>query len=365
MDTKQAAEESRSVAPNKNCDRSIMKSLRKLLAEINVFAKSYKKSVQMLRSVEDDTVDEIKMYTRYKTLITRSNRTKNFACILSEIQRNQSKTSATALLIFCTLSSQTRPRPSLCEGSAFAALRTENIWTAAIFVLQKLSTTSTDFRTVAYQPGNEKTAAQKSAKRGTTLTAFFAEISTSLIRNELGRTSKGSRTPENTPTSKCQSVSPLARQEESGKLEKGAEKGPSEGSMGSIQEILKDMLHFFCFYDNGIPTVHDTFVKAAKAQGLPSIKRRSTLRHFESPPKGVLCLLSKVSGGAGKTYTYNVILHMLTAMNKNVQCTAWTGVASTLLPKGRTSASLFKLNIGNDSKTRNHSRESNDAKKLK
>uniref|UniRef100_A0A8R1EC58 Uncharacterized protein n=1 Tax=Caenorhabditis japonica TaxID=281687 RepID=A0A8R1EC58_CAEJA len=66
-------------------------------------------------------------YTRYKTLITRSNRTKNFACIWREVQRNQSKTSATALLIFCTLSSQTRPRPSLCEGSAFAALRTENI----------------------------------------------------------------------------------------------------------------------------------------------------------------------------------------------------------------------------------------------
>uniref|UniRef100_A0A8R1IK53 Uncharacterized protein n=1 Tax=Caenorhabditis japonica TaxID=281687 RepID=A0A8R1IK53_CAEJA len=65
-------------------------------------------------------------YTRYKTLITRSNRTKNFACIWSEVQRSQSKTSARALLIFCTLSSQTRPRPSLCEGSAFAALRTEN-----------------------------------------------------------------------------------------------------------------------------------------------------------------------------------------------------------------------------------------------
>uniref|UniRef100_A0A8R1IG84 DUF7083 domain-containing protein n=1 Tax=Caenorhabditis japonica TaxID=281687 RepID=A0A8R1IG84_CAEJA len=41
--------------------------------------------------------------------------------------RNQSKTSATALSIFCTLSSPTWPRPSLCEGSAFAALRTENI----------------------------------------------------------------------------------------------------------------------------------------------------------------------------------------------------------------------------------------------
>uniref|UniRef100_A0A8R1I5I4 ATP-dependent DNA helicase n=1 Tax=Caenorhabditis japonica TaxID=281687 RepID=A0A8R1I5I4_CAEJA len=70
-------------------------------------------------------------------------------------------------------------------------------------------------------------------------------------------------------------------------------------------------------------------------------------------------------GGAGKTYTYNVILHMLRAMNKNVQCTAWTGIASTLLPNGRTSASLFKLNIGNDSKTSNHSKGSKEAKKLK
>uniref|UniRef100_A0A8R1HYM9 ATP-dependent DNA helicase n=1 Tax=Caenorhabditis japonica TaxID=281687 RepID=A0A8R1HYM9_CAEJA len=68
------------------------------------------------------------------------------------------------------------------------------------------------------------------------------------------------------------------------------------------------------------------------------------------------CLLSMVSGGAGKTYTYNVILHMLTAMNKNIQCTAWTVIASTLLKVGRTSASLFKLDFGNDSKTSNHSK---------
>uniref|UniRef100_A0A8R1DFC1 Uncharacterized protein n=1 Tax=Caenorhabditis japonica TaxID=281687 RepID=A0A8R1DFC1_CAEJA len=40
MNTKQAAEERLNVAPNKNCDISIMKSLSKLLAEIN--AKSYK-----------------------------------------------------------------------------------------------------------------------------------------------------------------------------------------------------------------------------------------------------------------------------------------------------------------------------------
>uniref|UniRef100_A0A8R1ETI8 ATP-dependent DNA helicase n=1 Tax=Caenorhabditis japonica TaxID=281687 RepID=A0A8R1ETI8_CAEJA len=46
-------------------------------------------------------------------------------------------------------------------------------------------------------------------------------------------------------------------------------------------------------------------------------------------------------------------------------CTAWTGIASTLLSNGRTSASLFKLKIGNDSKTSNHSKGSNETKKLK
>uniref|UniRef100_A0A8R1I4Z2 ATP-dependent DNA helicase n=2 Tax=Caenorhabditis japonica TaxID=281687 RepID=A0A8R1I4Z2_CAEJA len=76
-------------------------------------------------------------------------------------------------------------------------------------------------------------------------------------------------------------------------------------------------------------------------------------------------LCSRWSGGAGKTYTYNVIFHMLSSMNKNVQCTAWTGIASTLLSNGRTSASLFKLKIGNDSKTSNHSKGSNETKKLK
>uniref|UniRef100_A0A8R1I825 ATP-dependent DNA helicase n=2 Tax=Caenorhabditis japonica TaxID=281687 RepID=A0A8R1I825_CAEJA len=56
---------------------------------------------------------------------------------------------------------------------------------------------------------------------------------------------------------------------------------------------------------------------------------------------------------------------MLSSMNKNVQCTAWTGIASTLLSNSRTSASLFKLKIGNDSKTSNHSKGSNETKKLK
>uniref|UniRef100_A0A8R1EC81 ATP-dependent DNA helicase n=1 Tax=Caenorhabditis japonica TaxID=281687 RepID=A0A8R1EC81_CAEJA len=84
-----------------------------------------------------------------------------------------------------------------------------------------------------------------------------------------------------------------------------------------------------------------------------------------NPRQKEFYLCSRWSGGAGKTYTYNVIFHMLSSMNKNVQCTAWTGIVSTLLSNGRTSASLFKLKIGNDSKTSNHSKGSNETKKLK
>uniref|UniRef100_A0A8R1ID26 ATP-dependent DNA helicase n=1 Tax=Caenorhabditis japonica TaxID=281687 RepID=A0A8R1ID26_CAEJA len=84
-----------------------------------------------------------------------------------------------------------------------------------------------------------------------------------------------------------------------------------------------------------------------------------------NPRQKEFYLCSRWSGGAGKTYTYNVIFHMLSSMNKNVQCTAWTGIVSTLLSNGQTSASLFKLKIGNDSKTSNHSKGSNETKKLK
>uniref|UniRef100_A0A8R1IZK7 ATP-dependent DNA helicase n=1 Tax=Caenorhabditis japonica TaxID=281687 RepID=A0A8R1IZK7_CAEJA len=45
--------------------------------------------------------------------------------------------------------------------------------------------------------------------------------------------------------------------------------------------------------------------------------------------------------------------------------TDFTLLQIPLLPNGQTSASLFKLNIGNDSKTSNHSKGSKEAKKLK
>uniref|UniRef100_A0A8R1HSI7 ATP-dependent DNA helicase n=1 Tax=Caenorhabditis japonica TaxID=281687 RepID=A0A8R1HSI7_CAEJA len=53
-------------------------------------------------------------------------------------------------------------------------------------------------------------------------------------------------------------------------------------------------------------------------------------------------------GGSGKTYLYNALCSTLIGRQMKIACTAWTGIASTLLPNGRTSASLFKLDINND-----------------
>uniref|UniRef100_A0A8R1HK93 ATP-dependent DNA helicase n=1 Tax=Caenorhabditis japonica TaxID=281687 RepID=A0A8R1HK93_CAEJA len=201
-------------------------------------------------------------------------------------------------------------------------------------------------------------------------------------------------------------------------------------SPGDPEKYALRLMILYTIDDNGIPTVHDTFVEAAKAQGFLSddavvIKSLEEMAayHMRSQLRAAFSAVLAFSeigdtqtlwnlfkkdmsedflnrgygqeesearayyenfviaastdftlpqmfvldgpGGAGKTYTYNVILHMLTTMNKNVQCTAWTVTDSTLLQNGRTSASLFKLNIGNDSKTSNHSKGSDEAKKLK
>ncbi|CAO4373342.1 unnamed protein product [Caenorhabditis nigoni] len=53
-------------------------------------------------------------------------------------------------------------------------------------------------------------------------------------------------------------------------------------------------------------------------------------------------------GGSGKTYLYNVIFKVLLGKDIKIACCAWTGIASTLLPDGRTIASFFKMDIKND-----------------
>ncbi|GMT03439.1 hypothetical protein PENTCL1PPCAC_25613, partial [Pristionchus entomophagus] len=69
-------------------------------------------------------------------------------------------------------------------------------------------------------------------------------------------------------------------------------------------------------------------------------------------------------GGSGKTYTYTTLYNIFKGMGLKVACTAWTGIAARLLPGGRTSASLFKLNINDRSESSLHRRQLKDAREL-
>ena len=50
-------------------------------------------------------------------------------------------------------------------------------------------------------------------------------------------------------------------------------------------------------------------------------------------------------GGTGKTFTYNYLIRELLGRNKRIATCAWTGIAATLLQKGKTMHSLFKLPV--------------------
>ena len=50
-------------------------------------------------------------------------------------------------------------------------------------------------------------------------------------------------------------------------------------------------------------------------------------------------------GGTGKTFTYNYIVREVLSRNMSVSTCAWTGIAATLLYKGKTVHSLFKLPV--------------------
>ncbi|RCN37952.1 hypothetical protein ANCCAN_16138 [Ancylostoma caninum] len=69
-------------------------------------------------------------------------------------------------------------------------------------------------------------------------------------------------------------------------------------------------------------------------------------------------------GGSGKTYRYNALFNILIGQNRKVICTAWTGIAANLLPNGRSATLLFKLDIGNHSKTSSMKRQQKDARAL-
>ncbi|EGT54381.1 hypothetical protein CAEBREN_32751 [Caenorhabditis brenneri] len=69
-------------------------------------------------------------------------------------------------------------------------------------------------------------------------------------------------------------------------------------------------------------------------------------------------------GGSGKTFVYNCLIHILNGMQKKVASLAWVGIASALLPNGRTVASYFHLNVKDGCKSSSLHLQSAEAKKL-
>lgn len=57
------------------------------------------------------------------------------------------------------------------------------------------------------------------------------------------------------------------------------------------------------------------------------------------------CYFIDGPGGSGKTYTYNTLWHLLTGKGKNVKTMAYTGIAATLLPNGKTAHKTIGLSV--------------------
>src|SRR5699024_7607456 len=59
------------------------------------------------------------------------------------------------------------------------------------------------------------------------------------------------------------------------------------------------------------------------------------------------CFYIDGPAGSGKTYLYETLYKYLISRNKKVRCVAWTGIAASLLPEGRTVHSTFRLPVSN------------------
>ncbi|VDK42808.1 unnamed protein product [Cylicostephanus goldi] len=70
-------------------------------------------------------------------------------------------------------------------------------------------------------------------------------------------------------------------------------------------------------------------------------------------------------GGSGKTFLYSTIYHILKGQRRSIVCVAWTGIAASLLPEGRTASSMFKLNMQSGNRDCMLRRECKDALPLK
>ncbi|CAF4809532.1 unnamed protein product, partial [Rotaria sp. Silwood1] len=79
------------------------------------------------------------------------------------------------------------------------------------------------------------------------------------------------------------------------------------------------------------------------------------------------CFFIDGPGGTGKTYLYSTLYHLFLGQGVHVMSVAWTGIAASLLPKGRTVHSRFKLHVPiletSTSSIRPNSKEAEEIKK--
>ncbi|CAF1017161.1 unnamed protein product [Rotaria sp. Silwood1] len=68
------------------------------------------------------------------------------------------------------------------------------------------------------------------------------------------------------------------------------------------------------------------------------------VHHKQSTTAGS-CFFIGRSGGTGKTYIYNTLYHLFMGQGVHVMPVAWTEIAASLLPNGRTVHSRFKLPV--------------------
>ncbi|XP_003739875.1 uncharacterized protein LOC100902110 [Galendromus occidentalis] len=77
------------------------------------------------------------------------------------------------------------------------------------------------------------------------------------------------------------------------------------------------------------------------------------------------CFFIDGPGGSGKTFVYNTIYHLALSRNLAVLNVAWTGIAATLLPNGRTVTSAFRLIVADNSRSSSIKRQSKEAQNLR
>ena len=72
---------------------------------------------------------------------------------------------------------------------------------------------------------------------------------------------------------------------------------------------------------------------------------QSVASALNGDPPQARCFYIDAPGGSGKTYLFNKLAVQLRSSGHKVACAAWTGIAQTLLPEGRTVHTLFKLPV--------------------